>query len=166
MIYKAISLHQPFASAIALGLKTNETRSWPCAHRGPLAIHATKSNQYRRIFNELSADSWFRQAMEEAGLYTWDTLPKGFVVCVCDVIRCDTITPDFNRTISAQENALGDYSIGRFAWQLRNVRPPKGDKFAVRGRQGFFSVELLEEGGEHNERPQKERQEGLQVDLL
>lgn len=37
---KVLTLHQPWASLIALGVKTIETRSWSTAYRGPLAIHA------------------------------------------------------------------------------------------------------------------------------
>jgi activating signal cointegrator 1 len=37
---KALSLWQPWASLVALGVKTLETRSWSTSHRGPLAIHA------------------------------------------------------------------------------------------------------------------------------
>lgn len=39
---KALTLHQPWASLIALGVKTIETRSWSTRYRGPLAIHASK----------------------------------------------------------------------------------------------------------------------------
>ena len=39
---KAISLHQPWASAVAIGIKTHETRSWRTNYLGPLAIHAAK----------------------------------------------------------------------------------------------------------------------------
>ncbi len=39
---KAISLHQPWASLVATGVKTIETRSWSTKYRGPLAIHAAK----------------------------------------------------------------------------------------------------------------------------
>lgn len=38
---KALSLHQPWASLVAVGVKTIETRSWSTLYRGPLAIHAT-----------------------------------------------------------------------------------------------------------------------------
>jgi hypothetical protein len=37
---KALTLHQPWASLIAEGVKTIETRSWSTKYRGPLAIHA------------------------------------------------------------------------------------------------------------------------------
>lgn len=39
---KAISLTQPWATAIAVGVKQWETRSWPTGFRGPVAIHAAK----------------------------------------------------------------------------------------------------------------------------
>lgn len=37
---KALTVHQPWASLIALGHKRIETRSWSTSYRGPLAIHA------------------------------------------------------------------------------------------------------------------------------
>lgn len=37
---KVLTLHQPWASLIALGVKSIETRSWSTKYRGPLAIHA------------------------------------------------------------------------------------------------------------------------------
>lgn len=40
---KALTIHQPWASLIAAGVKTIETRSWSTRHRGPLAIHAGKA---------------------------------------------------------------------------------------------------------------------------
>ena len=38
---KALSLRQPWASLIAEGRKTIETRTWRTRYRGPLAIHAS-----------------------------------------------------------------------------------------------------------------------------
>jgi hypothetical protein len=43
---KVLTLHQPYASLIALGVKSIETRSWSTKYRGPLAIHAAKSVEY------------------------------------------------------------------------------------------------------------------------
>ena len=39
---KALTVRQPWASLIAAGVKTIETRSWATSFRGPLAIHAGK----------------------------------------------------------------------------------------------------------------------------
>ncbi len=41
-IMKALSLHQPWASMIAMGSKTIETRTWPTRYRGELLIASTK----------------------------------------------------------------------------------------------------------------------------
>ncbi|MCL2331658.1 MAG: ASCH domain-containing protein [Proteobacteria bacterium] len=38
---KTLTLWQPWAGAIAAGLKKYETRGWPTKHRGLLAIHAS-----------------------------------------------------------------------------------------------------------------------------
>ena len=38
---KALSLRQPWASMIADGRKTIETRTWRTRYRGPIAIHAS-----------------------------------------------------------------------------------------------------------------------------
>lgn len=40
---KALTLHQPWASLVALGVKTIETRSWSTKYRGQLVIHAGRS---------------------------------------------------------------------------------------------------------------------------
>lgn len=37
---KALTLHQPWATLVALVVKTVETRSWSTRYRGPLLIHA------------------------------------------------------------------------------------------------------------------------------
>ncbi|MDE2685986.1 MAG: ASCH domain-containing protein [Chloroflexota bacterium] len=39
---RALSLRQPWASMVADGRKTIETRTWRTNYRGPLAIHASK----------------------------------------------------------------------------------------------------------------------------
>lgn len=43
---KAITLHQPWATLVSLGVKTIETRSWTTRYRGPLAIHAAKTDEW------------------------------------------------------------------------------------------------------------------------
>lgn len=46
---KALTLHQPWASLIALGVKTIETRSWSTKYRGRIAIHAGATPVGRRF---------------------------------------------------------------------------------------------------------------------
>lgn len=42
---KALTLWQPWASLIALGVKSIETRAWSTSYRGPLAIHAAATTK-------------------------------------------------------------------------------------------------------------------------
>jgi hypothetical protein len=43
---KALTVRQPHAQLIALGIKTIETRSWATKYRGPLVIHAGLSTDW------------------------------------------------------------------------------------------------------------------------
>ena len=43
---KALTLHQPWATLVAVGEKRIETRSWSTDYRGPLAIHAGKARPF------------------------------------------------------------------------------------------------------------------------
>lgn len=43
MIYKAISLKQPWANLVATGKKTIETRAWSTKYRGDLVICSSQS---------------------------------------------------------------------------------------------------------------------------
>ncbi|WP_309145170.1 ASCH domain-containing protein, partial [Brevibacillus sp. HB2.2] len=47
---KAITIHQSWATLIALGEKRFETRGWSTNHRGPIAIHAAKKRE--SLFNK------------------------------------------------------------------------------------------------------------------
>lgn len=117
---KVISLWQPWASLIAAGAKTWETRSWPTRYRGALAIHATKSvNRQVLDFLESQDSQALREAMIDRGLYL-DALPLGCIVAVCrltDCIECVAGEP-----APKGQEALGDFSPGRFAWKLEAVK--------------------------------------------
>ena len=41
--YACVSVRQPWADLLVSGIKSVENRSWKCAHRGPLLIHAGKT---------------------------------------------------------------------------------------------------------------------------
>lgn len=57
---KALTIHQPWAQLIALGVKTIETRSWSTRHRGAIAIHAGASQR------SIGIDYWDRHDPETA----------------------------------------------------------------------------------------------------
>lgn len=112
---KAITLWQPWASLVAIGMKEYETRSWPTAYRGPLAIHAAKRMQFDQA--QLCVTAPFKDALGVA-FKTVGDLPLGAVLCVCellDVVRVESI----RTRMPVMERAFGDYSDGRWAWKLK-----------------------------------------------
>lgn len=126
---RAISLWQPYASAVALLLKGIETRGWSTDYRGPLAIHAA------RRFG--GAEKRFAQVEHGLGRLP-ARLPLGAVICVVDLVDVRP-THELVLTIGAIEKLYGNYEPGRFGWMLDNVRVlPEPIPFI--GRQRFFSV--------------------------
>lgn len=158
---KCISLWQPWASAVAMGLKRYETRSWACPPSligKPLAIHAAKRDtdeQLRRwLAHEFLAETDEELAKDikewpyDAGraMATYDALPRGAVVCITKVVQCwrtdDLVTtPDM---LTTEERAWGDYTPGRYAWQLEMIYRFE-DAPACVGRQGLFDWSVPEE---------------------
>lgn len=112
---RALSLWQPWASAIALGIKTVETRSWSTKYRGTLLIHATQ--RFPREALE------FARMEAEVGRLP-ERLPLGAVVAVATLATVQPAmecVPSFSPEASI-ERLYGDYSPGRWGWVLRDVR--------------------------------------------
>lgn len=122
---KALSLWQPWASAMALGLKRVETRHWSTTYRGPLAIHAAKR--------------WTRDEREFAEMMGLPTeLPLGAIVAVGNLRSCLRTEAVFV-SLSMQEESWGNYSDGRFAWVFDDIRALP-EPVLFKGAQGFFDV--------------------------
>lgn len=146
-IFKALSLWQPHAQAIALGIKPFETRGWSTDYRGPLAIHAAK-----KVFREKDYDyAYFVEAskrLKQGGCPVW-ALDYGKVLCVVDVVDC-VPTGDLRGRIGGAEfwgdfRDVGDDGKKRYAFKLASVRLIDAHKRPmVTGRQGFFNVELAD----------------------
>jgi hypothetical protein len=128
---KALSLTQPWASAIAVGIKQWETRSWSTSLRGQIAIHAAKG------FPGWAKE--FSRSEQSAGRLPQGALPLGSIVCVAELVECRQ-TELVDREIGEIERMYGDYEPGRFAFKLINVRPLAQPVF-WRGALGFWAVE-------------------------
>jgi hypothetical protein len=149
---KAISLWQPWASLVMTGAKKFETRSWPTNYRGPLAICAAKGGLTlidaihclsRWDFQgglaplvgmqlDLTASTWPGVKIEH--------LPFGMALGVVDLVDC-LRTDDLTLAQIATDRPFGDFSLGRYAWRLENVRPFE-KPLPVKGRQGFFNIDI------------------------
>ena len=129
---KAISLWQPWASAIALGLKRHETRGWTTRHRGPIAIHAAK----RWTPDERDWAAHFARILGEPRLAD---PPRGAIVAVANLV--DVIEAELlEDAVDPVDLMLGNYGPGRFGWRLEDV-VALAEPVPCVGRQGMFDID-------------------------
>lgn len=132
---KAISLWQPWATLIAIRAKIYETRSWTTSYRGPLLIHAAK--RFDTAQRQLCHQEPFARYLIEAGYDLTSDLPRGAYVAVVELVEiCPTVL--LRGRLGPDELAFGDYSPGRFAWKMENVRIFP-ESVPARGYQGLWN---------------------------
>lgn len=137
---KAITIHQPWASLIAHGYKRYETRSWKTNYRGPIAIHASK----RFIKIDLPVERGSHQYYLTQGVNTH----MGSVIAIADLVDCwkvldknliEAQPPSEKRVrfLDAREIPFGDFTPGRYAWELANIR--RIEPIPAKGQQGLWN---------------------------
>lgn len=118
---KALSVREPFASLIAHGIKSIETRTWSTNYRGDLLICASKSKA------EID----------------WNMVPKkhhnlilmkfGSALCIAELFKIESMqTAD-------QPDACCSIYPGAMSWHLRNIHKIK--PFEVSGKLRLFEVD-------------------------
>lgn len=153
MIIKALTLYDPWAMLVALQQKQIETRSWYTDYRGLLAIHT--SVNYRGPHMNLCWQEPFKTVLKPVfstinGKEGYSLRHLGKVVAICNLVDCLYIARDdlsryhpkaamkigeFVAPLpTGNELAFGDYTPGRFAWILSDIRrletpiPAKGQR--------------------------------------
>lgn len=160
---RILTLNDPFAQLCAIGLKGNETRPFRTAHRGLLAIHASKAFTPAHLETVWSAP--FQDTLVDAGErgqispfpHFW---PRGAVIAIAELtaverilrvgpderpVQCtknhhphgprDVVTVGSVPLTDERELAFGLYCTGRWAWKLERVRRTR--PVYVRGQQGL-----------------------------
>lgn len=162
---RAISLWQPWATAMAVGSKRIETRHWPTKIRGTIAIHAAKRRNIEELIFIGSCWNWIG-ALKPIGaefgknFHITKALPFGSIVAVGDLVDCrptDSFTQVELDTLRHpegedghlypwKERQMGNFDLGRFGWVFENVQRLK-EPIPFKGMQGFFHVpdEILAE---------------------
>lgn len=115
---KALSVQQPWAHLISIGVKPYEVRSRRTHYRGPLLVcaslrHSTHPNAKARQY--------------KIG-------PRGFAVCTVELVDCIPGRPDLDELACVPTE-------GMWCWVLRDPQPV-AQLFPVKGRLGLFEVEL------------------------
>lgn len=142
---KAITLYQPWATLMAIGVKRNETRPRPWYYLGDVAIHAARLKWDKDVpeyaipalgvlLKHRNALPGKAENIEEI----YKALPFGAVVAVVRKTGClPTVNASAHR--GSEEMILGDYTPGRFYYPTdccRMLREP----VAVNGKQGFWEL--------------------------
>lgn len=123
---KAITIWQPYAEAIAMGLKNYETRTWKTQYRGKICIHASM-RKLSKMHKKLATK------------YKITELSLGKIVAVADLTDCYPITEALISRQTRTEIELGNWQVGNFAWKLENVIIPK-QCFRIKGKQGIWNL--------------------------
>ncbi|MFA5169832.1 MAG: ASCH domain-containing protein [Candidatus Paceibacterota bacterium] len=168
---KAITVIQPWTSLIALGEKKIETRSWKTNYRGPLAIHASKTIPtyakeickgfpFWQVLIEKYADKNLKVKTYAFGHPQEIEFTKGMIIATCNLVDCckircirpvkrdgEVIMTAFIESknslieVSGNELSFGDYTPGRYAWILEDVKI-LDNPIPAKGQQGFWNFDL------------------------
>lgn len=110
-IYPALSLLQPWASLVVMGIKRWETRGWkPMGKPERIYIHASQSKRFR----DIAATDPFKKYIPD-----FDRLQFGAIIGSVTLGQFyPTQKVVSKKIIGAEEIAFGDYAAGRVAWEL------------------------------------------------
>lgn len=133
---QALTVYQPWAQALALGIKSIETRSWPTRHRGLLAIHAGSyifpGNKYCQDLLDNIKDIGGDIA-PLAGISDW---PRGAIIAVGRLVDCLEMV----KAPSMNEAGWGVFGTGRYGWVLDDaIQLPS--PIITPGKQGLWRVD-------------------------
>lgn len=114
---KALTIKQPWAALIAVGLKPIENRKRRINYRGPLLIHVSG----KMPFKPAAWDRFCEDHPEAAGIDYKSLLEQcGRIICQVELIDCIPIA-------SLPKNLQGHWTAeGPMCWILQNPRPFDG----------------------------------------
>jgi hypothetical protein len=111
---KTISLLQPWATLVIMGVKTIETRSWQTAYRGPLLIHASKGKKGSILCSRPPLSQYIED---------FHRLPFGAIigsVSLQEIVPVEQLHLSGRQiaNLTLEETAFGNEAKGRYAWLL------------------------------------------------
>ncbi len=138
---KALSIRQPWASLIVLGLKDIENRTWSSRYRGPVLVHASKgmTRTEHEDAIEFAIDA-IRAAPPKSGLFggaktialgelgfAFDALPRGGIIGSVEIVDC----------VAYSESP---WYVGDYGFVLQNPKPLPFTP--LKGALGFFDPKV------------------------
>ena len=153
MTVRAITLWQPWASLIAWGAKTIETRSWATPYRGPLAVHAAQRPPGPAPGSAFGMGDEAMTAYDEVarahGVVDMCALPRGAVVAIARLVDCRCTfapgdpPPEWLDEISRADRLFGNLGPDRYGWILEAITPLPEPIPAI-GHQGLWTWRVPE----------------------
>ena len=124
---RGLSVIQPWATLLATGVKTWETRSWQTPYRGWIAIHASLKPDVPALW-----DAFDRKYLAST------TVRIGAIVGIGRLVDCKR-TEDIVDTIVRADRHLGDWTKGRVAWKIEDARPIEA--IPCKGKLGLWTLQ-------------------------
>lgn len=147
---RVLSLHQPWATLMAEGVKTIETRSWTTKYRGSVAIQATKVDhgagsaimQNPVVQGALIERGYLVRHASGTVFYVRDKpIPLGAIIAVANLVDVRLMgTMDILRDVDPVQEALGHWAPGRYAWFFEDVIPLRSP-VPYRGSRGLLPLD-------------------------
>ncbi|MDE2101107.1 MAG: ASCH domain-containing protein [Patescibacteria group bacterium] len=130
---KAITLYQPYAELMALGIKTRETRHCRIKYRGDICIHAAL-RQPVMTFHQ-------RDALRVRGINPNARFVRGAIVAVVELYDCIPAGAAADEARAFGEWEFGDYREFRWAYLTQNLRRLPGPVFCAGMQSICWEVE-------------------------
>ena len=133
MQLKALTIQQPWAWAIAAGLKRVENRNIRTHYRGQIAIHAGKSFKWLDDGEEFISSLGYSLPC----IYRY-----GAVVAIAELVDCAPCTQPGRYASKDCQDLIDDpFAFGPWCYVLTNIRPLH-TPVPWKGQQGWFTVEI------------------------
>ncbi len=113
-----LSVKQPNAMLIVLGIQTKQTRSWCTGQRGRIAIHASRKHDDGMSWQcgQEPMRSWLRRA----GYGFSADLPRGQIIGTVDLVDCVPV-PDLD-SVNEVDRLLDPFPATSYAWVFANAK--------------------------------------------
>lgn len=130
---KVITIKQPFASLIAVGLKEYEFRTWKTSYRGDLLIHAGKSID--------------KEAMKKFEAYDLE-YPLGCIIAKATLTDCVKVDSELRETLNLKNKLVYSGTTENLQWEgygfkLENIQ--QIDPIFLNGKLGLWEFDYIQE---------------------
>jgi hypothetical protein len=137
---RALSVRQPWTSAIAYGDKRTENRGRATHYRGPLALHASLAVDWNAPEHAWTAAGLTPYRPGDPREAWRASLPLGAIIAVAEVVGCHPHWMCIKRDGPLKVNSCMRWGAdGQFHWLLASVRP-LAEPVPAKGMLGLWTV--------------------------